>query len=123
MDATITATRADELRKVNDRIHDRWFSVNDIEYRPERRELRISFADDPTLDRRSHDSVRGLGGVGSLVVRHVASYELTDRERIVWYDFNRLRYRERERVLEVVTNIPLHVHLTVSALEVEVASG
>jgi hypothetical protein len=50
-----------------------------------------------------------------LVIHHVTSWELKDEQHVVWYDFNRLRYRASAGRLEVLTNVPLLLRAEVTA--------
>ena len=109
-----------DLQVVNDHIHDRWFSVEDICYDQGRGVWRVLFSNGEGLDRRQSSSTRGSRHVTELIINNVTSVEFRDRQRITWYDFNRLRYSEARRTLDVLTNIPLHIRLHVSMLDVRI---
>ena len=120
-ESEMIVTDPTEMYRVDDLIHDRWFSVQDIEYVAETGEFVIFYADDDRIDRRSLSSAKGQPSLVRLIVRNVVSYEFKDSERIVWYDFNRIRFSEKSGRLDVLTNIPLLIRLGVSALDIRVA--
>lgn len=114
----VVARTPTELELINSAIHDGWFSLNDLEFDPARGELRALFTHDESVV-RSLSSLKGRRA-GLVVIRRVTSWELDDRQRVLWYDFNRLTYHPSRGRLQVLTNIPLLLRADLAALEVHV---
>lgn len=111
----------DEIEAIDDQIHDRWFAVDDIEYRPDTGTWRVLFADETAIDFRRLSSLKGFPSAMALVVTGVTDFEFKDTERMHWYDFNRLRFRPERGTLEILTGIPLVLRLHAAAPCVTVA--
>ncbi len=113
----ITVDVPGEIIRVDHLIHDRWFSVNDVEFQAGSGEFSIVYSHDETIDRRVLDSVKGQPNLWRLIIRHVISYHFKDREKIVWYDFNRIRFERRTGHLQILTNTPLLLRFKVTTLD------
>lgn len=109
-----------QLDGVNEEIHDRWFSLHDIEHDGVACIWRVWFAQGGTVDRRRATTARGVPGAKVLEIVGVESYEMTDSEHVLWYDFDKLRYDARNRQLCVLTNIPLVLRLLVSNPQIRI---
>lgn len=119
----MVATAREQLDAINHRIHDRWFSVNDITYDSSTGRWTLLYSDNDHLERRRLDSARNTKATWLLIVDHVTHFEIVDSQRVVWYDLNQLRYYARQKVLRVTTNIPLLIRLRVSLLHISIAKG
>lgn len=113
----------DFIDAVNDIIHDCWFAVEEISFDALASRLTIPFEYE-TCAATSRELLRQARSVerrpGILQFDNVLSYVLEDTERVGRYDFNRIQYRSDQRVVEVITNIPLRLAIQVGTFHVAV---
>lgn len=101
-----------------DEIHDLYFSIDDILYVKDSKELRLFIGDFKREGLQKREFVPQF----SLCVTQVLSYEIKDTEQIGFYDIDVLEYNEN--VLSVKTCVPLdfmislgdHSHIYTSAI-------
>lgn len=134
MKASAHATVAEELRGVVDLIHDCWFDYDpddpedsDIKF-DEGAELvtvEYSYEDWDNIARQRTRFLKSTGEVptyrGVLRINGVEHLEVVDRSGIGGSAFNTIRYDERARRLEILTNFDLIIIATVTQLDISVS--
>jgi hypothetical protein len=110
------ATSVDQLKRINELIHDRWFDVEDVTFDAHNRVLAVRFRDRPDEELLAPKS----GSAYELRMHHVEKYQVEDSQQIGRYDFNVIRYDAAERKITVVTGIPCTFWAVVRKLEVRV---
>jgi len=121
MTSSIIISEAERVRDIDDFIHDRWFSVQDVEHRKSANEVCIYYSDDPGIDCRALSSVRGTPRAMRILVRNATACEVQDTQRILWYDFNYVLYDQQSGVLRFVTNIPTILRVRVSSVDLQIS--
>jgi hypothetical protein len=115
--APISATESGELDAINDRIHDRWFEVNEVTFDKNRGTLSIPFVENGSS--ASPSASRAIGK-SRLEVGNVKQYTLRESEGVGRYDFNVLQFVPHTGVLTIKTGIPLAFEIHVAELSVHV---
>lgn len=123
MNYPLVITDPDDLHKVIDAIHDRWFDLDRIQFEAGTSILQIPFSE--SYDRRwkkfmfwrkdRHEFQYEF----SLEIRHVTKYEIIDTVKVGIYNFSEIKY-DGQNKLEITTGIPLGFTVYVSRLEVAV---
>ena len=96
---------ARELASIIDRLHDRWFDLDDIRFDKPSATVTIPF---------SQDRVQ-------LVIHDANDLRVDDSENIGTYDFNTITYEPEYRRLSVLTGVPLKLEIEVDTLLVSLA--
>jgi len=112
----VRATNLDDLTRVNELLHDRWFDLADVTFQEGDSSLTIEFSDS------AGDDIDG-GDRLMLAIHHVESYCVEDTQRIGRYDFNVIRYDASQRTVTVLTGIPCVLWAVVRRLDIVVNSG
>jgi len=123
---TISIKRPDETVKVIDAIHDCWFDIDNINYNQNFAELTIKFYKE-IYDKRSLRKLKFFLKKSQipivecfLRIHHVRDYELKDEEQVGRYDFNSLEYDNENKILRILTGIPLGLQISVDEFEISV---
>lgn len=122
----IRVTDASQLDRVNEIVHDHWFSLEDIGFDETTSKLRIRFSRPQLHPDRKVTGRALLGKVDIpyvecfLRIEHVRSWHLEDTQHIGRYDFNVVSFDEAMQRVRVTTGVPLILHADVEALDVSV---
>jgi hypothetical protein len=126
--ATVHVESVRFLDFVNALIHDQYFDPQEIVFDEQQGSLTIPFEfEDTTREeivdrtwrgRKKRARVPILRGL--LTIAAVTDWELKDTEGVGTYDFNELLYDEGRDRLQVLTNIPLELSVTISRVDVTV---
>lgn len=114
------ASSIDDLCSITDTLHDKWFSVNDIEYDKMGHSVSILFTGEELINRRISSSLKDNPAAGCVLVENVQEIIVKDTERITWYDFNYVGYDSRHQVIFFRTNIPIVLKMRVSKISIRV---
>jgi hypothetical protein len=123
MAEVLTAHQPNELARIEDAIHDCFFDLARVEYDSTSRTLTIPFRKDDAQGGRRLALVSRALGRGEeylMIIGHVESYDIEDRVKVRYYDFNRLTYDATTQLLSIVTGIPVRIDISVSALDIRV---
>ena len=124
----LTVTRAAELKRLDDWIHDEFFELNEVNYDSKSSTLSIPFErevlEEGQIIKRLFflRKTRTPKRVFVLNIRNVTSYEIEDTEQIGNYDFESIDFNENSSQIVIKTNIPLIFRVTVRRLEIELLS-
>ena len=120
----VTIYKADEINQINDLIHDCWFDINRINTDDNRFELHFTryLKTKKRLQKKwfifKQFEIPGIDCV--LEIHEVKSYEISDTEKIQFYDFNELVFDQGTNTILVRTGIPLSIKIEVSSLKISV---
>lgn len=120
------ATAAEQLKTVNQLIHDFWFNVGDIHHDTEARTLAVRFAKPSAHKAETVGRVLFLRRVRvpvtewCLEIRNVDHYTIEESENVKRYDFNRVNFREKDRLVVIETGVPLKFLINVSDIDIVV---
>lgn len=123
MSGEARARTPDALGDITDVVHDLWFTVDDIQFREERREVVVPIVlpgeQRGRLGWRS--IVKGADLAGTLTVRHVARLDVLDEARVGDYEVDYLEATDVEQhlVVRLHATIPLRVDFYVDEIDVE----
>ena len=97
-----------ELSYITDVIHDWWFDLDN--FREQHGRVRA-------LDIRNESNAchQGLLSACKLMIYHINHVDITDTERIRYYDINEISFRDG--CLNITTGVPLGFRVTVSKLK------
>ncbi len=131
MNKTTSIKRPDEIVKVVDAIHDCWFDIDRIHYDQNTSELIINFekeiSEKRILSGRKFFLKKSQVPIVEcfLKIHHVRDYELKDEEEVGWYDFNTIEYDNENKVLRILTGIPLGFQININefAITVEITGN
>lgn len=118
----IIINKADEINQINDLIHDCWFDINSINtddntfklYFTRYLETRKRLLKNSFLFKQFE--IPGIECV--LEIHEVKSYEISDTEKVQFYDFNELVFDQGTNTILVRTGIPLSIKIEVSSLKI-----
>jgi hypothetical protein len=119
----IRARTRDALGELTDALHDLWFTVDDIAFHEERREVVVPIV--LPAEQRGRfgwrSIVKGTDPAGTLVVSHVARLDIHDEAGVGDYELNYLEATDAEQqaVVRLHATIPLRVDLYVDEIDVE----
>jgi len=123
MNHPLVITEPEDLHKVIDAIHDRWFDLDKIQFEAGTSVLQIPFSE--SYDRGWKKFMfwrkdrHGFRYEFSLEIKHVTKYEISDTAKVGIYNFGEIKY-DRKGKLIITTGIPLGFTVYVSRLEVAV---
>jgi hypothetical protein len=117
------ATTGAELEPISGYLHDRWFDLDAVVLDEGERELRVPYLSGfpgrqgfwRRLLRKPHVAPH-VAGV--LVVRNVAEHSIDDRAGIGCFDFGVISYDDSASLVEIRSNFPLEIRITVHQLDV-----
>lgn len=113
-----------QLKLIDERIHDRWFWISDIDFDEAAGTVVIAFEDALPEARRL---IRRLGPFKQfaipivevhLKINNVVAWRAEDSEGVDKVDFNSLDFNAARKVLRVLTNIPSKCEAEISDLDV-----
>lgn len=116
--------KADEISQINDLLHDCWFDINKINtgdntfklYFTKYLETRNRLLKNYFLFKQFE--IPGVECV--LEIYEVKSYEITDTEKVQFYDLNELAFDQGKNMILIRTGIPLSIKVEVSSLKISV---
>lgn len=100
----LNCSNLEELPRLLERIHDRYFRIESISYDDQVQRWSLDFGD----KRRGPYTE-------TLCVLGVRAYEIEDTERIGTYDINTVQIDLESHTVRIVCNVPLKLDLIVSS--------
>lgn len=126
MTTQVHVTDPRQLDAINRLIHDHWFSVDDVVFRPDEQRLTVKFFRPASAGAETIQHILFLRRVRVpiaewwLEVAAVESFTLQETEGVGRYDFNEIEYSDPGHTLTVKTSIPLVFWMVVQQLDVTV---
>jgi hypothetical protein len=126
MAMVLTIESPKDLDAINDLLHDRWFSKDDIVFNHGDASLVIRFRGEAsdktsTTGRRSFPKRDKRPFVEWILkIRNVQTYSIVDTAEIGQYDFNELVYDESTRTVTITSGFPFQIIVAVKDLAITV---
>ena len=105
MKLTLHCQHPGEIKKLSEEVHDLYFEVDDLKISDDRRIL-IKLYRHPAEE------------VGILAISEVNALEITDTEKVGFYDIVDLEYNKKTQVLSFSTGIPIRVSIALNRVEI-----
>lgn len=108
----ITINDSKDLRKITSLVHDSWFDIDQVLQDHKNGIVKIYFQKSSKLpaDKKNR--------FASITIKNVQRLEVKDTEKIGYYDFNEIKYLEKERCLVITTGVPIGIKIFISFLEI-----
>jgi len=122
--SNLVITNPKQLSTLIDKIHDCWFSVDDIVFYEDTSVLEIKFAREVLEKKKVVGRILFLKRVqvpffeSFLRIHHVEAYKIDDKEKVGTYDFNKLEYIPAKQEVSVSTGVPIEITAKVKTFEV-----
>ena len=98
----ITAENLRDLKYLSGAVHDKWFPIEALQLSAIDKSMTLPLSDVAT------------GPVTTrLVVRGASGLHYRDRERVGWYDINRVQFQRRHQRIKIICNTPLRLVISV----------
>lgn len=119
----ITIYKTNEINQINDLFHDCWFDVNRI-INTDDNTFKLHFTRYLETKRRLQKNrflfkqfeIPEVECV--LEIHEVKSFEITDTEKVQFYDFNELVFDQKTNTILIRTGVPLSIKIEVSSLKI-----
>mgnify|MGYP001580913800 FL=1 len=108
----ITINNSKDLRKITSLVHDSWFDIDQILKDHKNGAVRIYFQKSSKLPA---DDVNRFASIN---IKNVQRLEIKDTEKIGYYDFNEIKYLEKESCLVITTGVPIGIKIFISSIEI-----
>lgn len=121
----ISILNFNEIGKILDCIHDKWFNIEDIIFNPQLSSLEIKF------DRENIEAKKIVKQLlffrkwrlpvikSKLIINNVLNYKIEDKAYIGGSDFNEIKYKENEGKIIITCGVPFEIQIDVKEFRIE----
>ncbi len=122
-------TDSKEIDKILGYIHDSFFDKKDVVFNPELSTLEIKFIRDKNEEKRLIKKILFIKKwnvpiiESTLRINYVEDYHIEDKANIESYDFNEIKYNEKEGNIVITSGFPFSINVKVKKFQIDMEDG
>lgn len=126
MKKIITVNSIGDLPAITEVIHDCWFEKKDIVFNQELASVDILFEKEIFESKKVLKDYfffkKAQFSVAEYVLKisNAENCQIEDKERVERYDFNKIKYNSENRIISILTGIPIDIKVRVKTLSISI---